>query len=250
MLLHRQPAPFLRGRVTGYWGYEETTRAPMRRREGPGADVVVNFSFGHEWLIDAERRGSFVGGLRRSQVTTEHDGRSCGMHVAFAPWAAHALFRVPMHELSETTVPFEALLPARIVERLEDAAWNERFALLDELLSRRLVDAPSGSPEVVWAWEQLRRTHGRARIGRLAGELGWSRKRLVARFREQIGLSPKAAARLVRFERARALAGTMSWAELAFECGFADQPHLISEFRAFTGRTPETFLQDAAAVAA
>jgi AraC-like DNA-binding protein len=53
----------------------------------------------------------------------------------------------------------------------------------------------------------------------------------------------------LRFERARSLAGSMSWGELAVASGFADQPHLISEFRAFTGRTPETFLQDAGAVA-
>jgi AraC-like DNA-binding protein len=103
---------------------------------------------------------------------------------------------------------------------------------------------------VVWVWQRLRDTHGRARIGALADELGWSRKRLVARLREQLGLPPKAAARLLRFERARSLAGTMSWAELAFACGFSDQPHLIAEFRAFTGQPPETFLQDTATVAA
>ena len=249
MLLRRQPAAHLRRHVTGYWGYEETTWGPKRRREGPGADVVVILSFEHDWLIDEEPRSSFVGGLRCSQVTTEHAGRSCGMHVALAPWAAHSLLRVPMHELSETTVPFEALLPAHLLDRVANAAWSDRFALLDDILSRRLRDAPPASPAVVWAWERLRRTHGRARIGSLAEELDWSRKRLVAEFREHIGVPPKAAARLIRFERARALAGAMTWAELAFECGFADQPHLISEFRAFTGRTPETFLQDPAAVA-
>ena len=45
-------------------------------------------------------------------------------------------------------------------------------------------------------------------------------------------------------------APSASWGELAFACGFADQPHLIAEFKAFTGSTPETFLQDAAARAA
>ena len=250
MLLRRQPAPALRKHVTGYWGYEELTPGPMRRREGPGADIVVILTLEHDWLIDGERRDSFVGGLRLSQVTTEHAGRSCGIHVGLAPWAAHTLLRVPMHELAETTVPFEALLSPSVVERLADVGWEERFAVLDESLSRRLRAAPEASWPVVWAWERLRRTHGRLRIGLLTEELGWSRKRLVAAFREQIGLSPKAAARLLRFERARTLAGTMSWAELAFACGFADQPHLISEFRAFTGRTPETFLQDAAATAA
>ncbi len=103
---------------------------------------------------------------------------------------------------------------------------------------------------MLFAWEQLRATHGTARIGMLVEELGWSRKRLAARFREHVGLPPKAAARLLRFERARSLAGTMSWGELAFACGFSDQPHLIAEFRAFTGSSPETFLQDTRSAAA
>jgi AraC-like DNA-binding protein len=245
MQVQRLPAAPLRDHITAYYGFEETTGCVTRRREGPGSDVVVILSFGHEWLIDSERRSSFVGGLRCSQVTTEHAGWSCGMHIGLVPWGAHALLGVPLHELAATTMPFEELLPIELVERLEHTStWSGRFALLDEVLEQRLADAHPVSPGVVWAWERLRATHGRTRIGLLADELGWSRKRLVAQFREQVGLPPKAVARLLRFERARALAGTVSWGELAFECGFADQPHLISEFRSFTGRTPETFLQD------
>jgi len=148
-------------------------------------------------------------------------------------------------------VPLEQILDTPfLVERLAAApGWDARFALLDEALGRRLADA-STSPDVAWAWRQLRATHGRVPIGTLAAELGWSRKRIVARFRDEIGLPPKAAARLLRFERARELAGTMPWGELAFECGFSDQPHLIAEFRRITGRTPETFLQDTVAQAA
>lgn len=102
----------------------------------------------------------------------------------------------------------------------------------------------------MWAWRRLRATHGRVAIGELAAELGWSRKRIVARFRDEVGLPPKAVARLLRFERARNLAGTMPWGELAFEYGFSDQSHLIAEFRRVTDRTPETFLQDTVAQAA
>lgn len=252
MLLQRSPGHHLRRRVGGYWGFDETTARPTRRREGPGSAVVLILSFGNAWVIDGEPRGSFVGGLRSSQVTTEHSGWSRGMHIDLAPWAAHALFRIPMHELAQTTVPLDALLPFEIVERLEDApTWDERFEILDELFARWLLDTSTrpALPEVIWAWERLRSTDGRVRVASIASELGWSRKRLVSRFREQIGLPPKAAARLLRFERARRLAGTMSWGDLAFACGYADQPHLIAEFRAFTGRTPETFLQDAAAQA-
>jgi AraC-like DNA-binding protein len=184
-------------------------------------------------------------------VTTEHPGRSLGMQVNLDPLAARALVGAPLHELANLTVPLDEILHAPfLVERLAGARdWDSRFALLDETLAPRLADARP-SREVAWAWQRLRQTQGRIAIGELAAELGWSRKRIVARFRDEIGLPPKAVARLLRFEHARELAGTMSWGELAFECGFSDQSHLIGEFRRVTGRTPETFLQDTVAQAA
>jgi AraC-like DNA-binding protein len=172
------------------------------------------------------------------------------MQVNLDPLAARALVGAPLHELAHRTVPLEEILDPFLVERLAEApTWDSRFALLDDTLAPRLADARP-SPEVAWAWQRLRATHGRVPIGELATELSWSRKRIVSRFRDEIGLPPKAVARLLRFEHARELAGTMSWGEVAFECGFADQSHLIAEFRRITGRTPETFLQDTVAQAA
>jgi AraC-like DNA-binding protein len=250
MQVRRAPAAPLAGRVTSYYGFEAKTPQPVRQREGPGTDVVMILTFEEHWLIDGERRTSFVGGLHDRQVTTEHTGRSLGMQVNLDPLAARALVGVPLHELAHRTVPLEEILDPLLVERLAEAQdWNARFALLDGVLASRLA-AARPSPEIAWAWSRLRATHGRAAIGELATELGWSRKRIVARFRDEIGLPPKTVARLLRFERARELAGTMSWGELAYECGFADQPHLIAEFRRITGRTPETFLQDTVAQAA
>ena len=251
MLIRRAPAPLLRGRVASYYGFEMQTPRPVRQREGPGVDVVVVFAFEAGWLIDGERRTSFLGGLHEVQVTTEHPGRSLGMQLNLNPLLARALVGVPLHELAHRTVPLEDVLDEPfLVERLADApGWDARFELLDATLARRVADFRP-SREVAWAWRRLRETHGRHAVGALAGELGWSRKRIVSRFRDEVGLPPKAVARLLRFERARELAGTMPWAELAFECGFSDQSHLINEFRRVTQRTPETFLQETAAQAA
>ncbi len=97
------------------------------------------------------------------------------------------------------------------------------------------------SREVVWAWDVLERSHGRAPIGLLADRLGRSRRHLVARFREQIGLPPKTAARILRFNRAVDLLRAHranGLAELAFECGYYDQSHLNRDFRAFAGTSP------------
>jgi AraC-like DNA-binding protein len=243
------PASGLRGYVSSYYGFRESTPKPIRRREGPGQDVVIIVSYGEEWLIDGERFTSFVGGLRDRQVTTEHAGLSYGMHINLSPPAAYMLFGVPLHTLARRVVALEDVLDEpSLVDRLHEAgAWEARFRLLDAVLAKRLARARPPSPGVIWAWRRLVQTGGDLAIGPLAQELGWSRKRIAARFREEIGLAPKATARLLRFDRARALAEELErpdWARIAVECGYYDQSHLINDFRSVTGRTPETFFQD------
>ena len=61
-------------------------------------------------------------------------------------------------------------------------------------------DGPAPTPEVAWAWRRLVATVGRVPIGQLADEVGWSHKHLIARFRQQVGLRPKTAALLIRFD--------------------------------------------------
>src|ERR671934_2734678 len=124
-------------------------------------------------------------------------------------------------------------------------SWGERFDLVEAFLVRCLADSMPPSPGVEWSWQRLRLTGGRASIGALAAELGWSHRRLIARFREQIGLAPKTAARVLRFDRAvAALRATaeQGLAEIAFDCGYFDQAHLNRDFRELAGATPTAFL--------
>jgi AraC-like DNA-binding protein len=131
---------------------------------------------------------------------------------------------------------------SRIREQLGDASsWEHRFAVTDALLVRRCVAASPVDPEVAWAWDRIVVSRGLVRVDRLATELGWSRKRLWTRFRSQIGLPPKGAATLVRFDRAaHRLATGEGAARVAAESGYVDQPHMHRDVRAFTGVTPAT----------
>jgi AraC-like DNA-binding protein len=89
-------------------------------------------------------------------------------------------------------------------------------------------------------------------VGALAGELGWSRKHLAQRFAIEVGAGPKTVGRILRFAGAhRAIdAGirgrSMDWADLAAEWGYADQAHLIREFRAMAGVIPADYVRDVA----
>ncbi|MFF9641281.1 helix-turn-helix domain-containing protein [Kitasatospora aureofaciens] len=83
-------------------------------------------------------------------------------------------------------------------------------------------------------------------MAELARETGWSARHLQDRFRRETGLTPKAAARVIRFDRARHLltAGPPPprLAELAPRCGHFDQAHLAREFRAPAGAAPSAWL--------
>jgi transcriptional regulator GlxA family with amidase domain len=102
------------------------------------------------------------------------------------------------------------------------------------------------------AHDRLVATGGAVRVEQLARETGWSRRHLSARFREEVGMPPKAFARLVRFQRAAGLlrAGA-DLADAAYACGYADQPHMNRDFRDLFGAPPSQlpFVQDGAAAA-
>jgi AraC-like DNA-binding protein len=119
-----------------------------------------------------------------------------------------------------------------------------RCPRLDRFLLRRLEAGPRPAPEVDRAWKRLVATGGAVPIAQLPGEVGWSHKHLIAKFRQQVGLQPKTAARLIRFNGVwRHLDGRrpLDWARVAREAGYADQAHLIREFHQFTGTTPTAY---------
>ena len=114
--------------------------------------------------------------------------------------------------------------------------------MLEAALGARVADGRPFSDGAA-AWQRLAETHGRLRVEALCEELGWSRKRLAARFRDEVGLPPKTVARLLRLERAIELAGLgAAWAEVAYACGYYDQSHLANEFRRITGASPTQYL--------
>lgn len=162
------------------------------------------------------------------------------------PVGAHAIFGVPMHELTNTIVDLDDLL-GRSAETLTDQLaearhWEAQFAVLDHVFAAALDSGPAASPAVARVWERLCRSSGR---DRLADEVGRSRRHLIDRFREQVGLPPKALVRVLRFERALAFLREihrLPLAEVALSCGYYDQAHLNRDFRALAGVTPTEFL--------
>jgi len=174
--------------------------------------------------------------------------------VRFRPGAARAFVDLPLHALQDAHPALDALWPRADAERLGAALWEHeqplrrRLATLEHFLLARLRRAPATPANELAhaAIGLIDNAHGAIRIDAIARTLGVSRQHLALQFRERVGLPPKAFAMVSRFRRAgAALRGQpgrqVDWAQLALDCGYYDQSHLIHEFKLFADQTPEGF---------
>lgn len=210
----------------------------------PSVMLIVDLSEAGGIVYDdggRQQRGSFVAGLLPGQLRAGGWSGEC-LQIRLSPVVATAVLGASA-ELAGTVAALEDVWvrdAGQVQERLRAAtSWDERFAIAAEVLGRRLAARPSVDPEVAYAWSRTVTSRGRIRVDGLADEVGWDRKRLWSRFRSQIGLTPKRAARLVRFDHAaHLLAAGHAVASVAAQSGYVDQSHLHREARAIAGVTP------------
>lgn len=239
------PVPALDGVVQRAVDFHERS-APLRRLESPLVGVVLVVSLGPDMEIDGRTVGSFVAGVWDRPTVTGHSGEQAGYQLYLDVLAARRLLGVPAGELANRLVPLEDVVGEfadQLEERLADASCAQaRHAAAQRLLAGRLSGDHVPPWEVSYVLERLRSTRGAARIETLAREVGWSRRHLAARFRESVGLPPKAVGRLLRVEHAaqRVRAGD-ELADVAYRAGYADQAHFSREFRALVGCAPSQF---------
>ncbi|UGT60086.1 helix-turn-helix domain-containing protein [Nocardia asteroides] len=251
------PHPALAGLVGEYAEFSERAGGPVVRYEPANAGAVLVVEFADPLVVAdvAEPAVSrtwraFVAGPSLGPTRTEHAGVQHCVEVRLTPLG---LYRMAgnVSELADRAVGLGELfgreggeLSDRIAAQHDSAS---RFAVLDALFGRAAADGREPDPEVSYAWYTLRRTGGTAPIAAIRTEIGWSRARLARRFRAQVGLTPKAAARVIRFGRAAALLRAPDprpLAAIALSCGYADQAHFTRDFREFAGRPPGTWAAD------
>ncbi|MCP2259085.1 Helix-turn-helix domain-containing protein [Streptoalloteichus tenebrarius] len=246
-----RPPAALTGLTRGWVGYREHLASTVRRQEIPTSTVLLVVAFGDPVSVgragDEGRGRAFtflVVGPRDRTVVLGGRGDQHGVLVRLDPLDAYSLLGFPLGLVSNDVTDLESLLGrpgGRLVERLaEERSWRRRFAVLADTLARLITAGPVPDPAVVLAWRRLRDTAGGIRIATLGDQLGLSRRHLVRRFHQQIGLPPKTVARIFRFEHALTLMGAdlPSMADVAAAAGYSDQAHLSREARALVHCAP------------
>ncbi|MEV5648145.1 helix-turn-helix domain-containing protein [Nocardia sp. NPDC052254] len=223
-------------------GFRGKTPDPVELQMIPYPASTLFLDFGDALLTDdnngTQRRGSVVVGLATG--TLHGSGRDVDvLQVRLSPVVAHAVLG-PGADIGAAVLTLEDLW-GRDAERTEErlratTSWEERFAIVHRVLARQSGAGRAVDREVAFTWSRMVATRGQVRIEQLADEVGWSRQRLWSRFRAQVGLTPKYAARLIRFDHAaHRLAAGHSAATVAADGGFTDQSHLHHDVTAFAG---------------
>jgi AraC-like DNA-binding protein len=253
----RRPHPAVLPLVSKYIGYEQTDVNLSVHRGLPSRHVTVIISLQEPVRVSgpqgAVRAPGLIGGLHNQAVLVRQDRTQRGLHLELNPFGVRTLFGVNAAELSglvigldDLGVPVWAELPDRLAST---STWSDRFRILDDVfatLSASQDDSLPVAAELREAWRLMLASEGSMRIGDVADEIGWSRRHFGEKLRAETGITPKQAARILRFERVGKLLrqGRFDLAELALECGYYDQAHLSNEWRALAGCSPGTWISE------
>jgi methylphosphotriester-DNA--protein-cysteine methyltransferase len=233
------PVGALRRVVVCCWALEGLDAEP--RQDVPDGSVDLLFAFG-------ERVEATVIGVATRARPASRPAR-CVLGATLFPGEALPILGVPLHELRDRIVPLGDLwtgTAALLDELAEQRTAQARAAVFQRVLAHRLERSRIGtSPRIRHGLRQLSEWGGQLRIGALARSVGVSERQLQRLFLEQTGLSPKEMARVARLRALLAhlaVDGRAEWAGLACDFGFSDQAHLIHEFQALTGKSPQRYL--------
>jgi AraC-like DNA-binding protein len=196
--------------------------------------------------------GALVSGPYSGSFMSDASEERAILGVHFKPGGAAPLLGIPAGELRDLHVDLTQIWgpPARTLhERLAALRDpSQRFELLEHALLQRLDTSPNGHGAVRVALNVLMRTQGRAKTRDIASTVGLSQRHLIELFESRVGLTPKLFGRVRRFlnvVRQSQGGTTTDWAQLATECGYFDQSHLIRDFSAFAGVSPAEYRRQA-----
>jgi AraC-like DNA-binding protein len=167
--------------------------------------------------------------------------------VYFRPGRAAAFLRVAMSELTDRTVAIDDVWGTSGLRLAEELSDLDEASRVNRLESRLLACLPvtsgsTGSIDMPAVTAHILRHRGRVTIDAMARAAGVSRQHFSRQFRQHLGISPKLYCRLARFHAGLAHAhdqGRVDWAQTALDLGYADQSHMIAEFRQFSALTPQ-----------
>ena len=246
-----KPLPALANHIECFW-FASSQEPPASEPERVLPDGCLEWIFhlgapfrrlNRAQLWELQPRSFVVGELTRF-ILLRPTGPVATMGVRFRPGGAYRFLPFPVHNLTDGFVSTGDIWgrAGKLVEEvvIEARSNQERQQRVEAFLLNRLMESePQRRFDA--AMSALMLARGRTPVNQIAAAIGCSPRQLEREFRAHAGLSPKALARVIRFQNLLWLVGESAlrhWSSVALDSGYADQSHMVREFRELTGQSP------------
>ena len=219
------------------------------------AEAILNF--GNPFVQhDGDQRSTqprqFLVGQITRPILISPTGKVELIGIRFHPGGTSPFFQLPMQLLTNQVVEIELLskrIATRISERVEHlAALPEKICELERILIQA-IDISHYDRSVLNLANRVVLSGGLISVDELANSAGISHRQLERRFLQDVGVSPKVLCRILRFQQVfRVVEADPTWANVAVDCGYYDQAHLIRDFRQFAEKTPAALFDSQSAL--
>ncbi len=242
-------APYIRH----YWILRDDALLPVSERVLPVGCVQLVFHKGKQLLCLNEsvlQPRSFICGQSVGFSDVVSRGEINMITVVFQPHAAKALLHIPLCLFRGQNISVEEIGDVELTDlskKVADTPDNEScLRLIEDFFLHRLHALLSdyNLNRMLMALGEINR-QPQITISRLADVTCLSNKQFGRIFADYVGAAPKEFLRIVRMQRALSMLQqdvTLPLAQVAYECGFFDQSHMIKEFKLFSGYTPTEYL--------
>lgn len=189
----------------------------------------------------------WISGAHRNYISISAHENSEMFVIQFKPYGAYPFFHFPIENLNDQVVHTSELFGEELTKLrdklLKVESSQEKFTVAETWLDRRFDESLAPSQDLVDYFTALQAQP--TLNGQAVTHYPHSQKHLIDQFKKYIGLTPKYSHRIMRFNeilQRMQQKEKISWAQIAYECGFTDQSYFIKEFRHFSGFNPQEFI--------
>jgi AraC-like DNA-binding protein len=256
-----KPTVPLRAFIECFWTLEgegSAVGAPPERILPDGC-VELILNFGDRFLQHVADEKcfqplNFIVGQMTGPILISASGAVELLGIRFQPGGTRPFLDLPAHEITDEVVELGSV--SRGFERClmqvcsRATSLDQKIAAVDGYLVSRLNESKF-DPHLLALAATIIDCRGLVSVDRLASQAGVSSRQLERRFLQEVGVGPKLLARIVRFQQVFRVVNQSNpaWVEIAIECGYYDQAHLIRDFNQFAQQTPALLLASQSALA-
>ena len=252
------PKAPLNSYVECFWTLESSAPSAQPERILPDGciELILNFGDRFSQHCDQTRKlqpKNFLVGQMTGPIMISPSGPVQLIGIRFHPGGTLPFLRMPLYEVTDQVVELGGLSSGLERDLLrvttESPALSEKIRAIERFLTTGLAKRKYDSLLMNVA-AKIVDSRGLISVDKLAEDAGISSRQLERRFLREVGVGPKLLGRIIRFQQVfRAVEqSNNAWAEIAIECGYYDQAHLIRNFNQFAQQTPAVLFSSQSAL--